>query len=72
MEDAKWTFHIMGEEKAYIMTRLQVGQFGVQFLAGAREFSQKFPDQLWAHPASCSMGTRVYFSHGNVIGVKSW
>jgi len=51
-----------------IRTRLQVGQFGVQFLAGAREFSQKFPDQLWAHPVSCSMGIGVYFSQGNVAG----
>jgi hypothetical protein len=42
-----------------IMTRLQVGQFGVQFLAGAREFSQKIPDQLWVHPVSCSMGNGV-------------
>jgi hypothetical protein len=51
-----------------IMTRLQVGQFGVQFLAWAREFSQKLLDQLWAQSASCSMGTGVYFSQGKVAG----
>jgi hypothetical protein len=54
--------HYRRRESIYnIMTRLQVEQFGVQFLAEAREFSQKFPDQLRAHPASCSMGTRVLF-----------
>jgi len=51
-----------------IMTRLQVGQFGVQFLAGAREFPKKFPDQLWVYAVSCSMGIGVYFSQGTVAG----